>query len=85
MSMFRTFIVGLIDCLPSVLLQVGDAFDGYEPGVLEHGSKMVLLNTIIEESLSTIGEAMQANGKVIVTGCLGANKEKILDKYGNLR
>ena len=50
--MFRTFIVGLTDCLPSVLLQVGDAFDGYEPGVLEHGPKMVLLNTIIEESLS---------------------------------
>lgn len=50
--MFETFLVFLIGCLPSVLLQVGDAFDGYEPGVLEHGPKMVLLNTIIEESLS---------------------------------
>jgi ribosomal protein S12 methylthiotransferase len=27
---------------------------------------------------------MKANGKVIVTGCLGANKEKILDKYPNV-
>lgn len=33
-------------------LWVGDAFDGYEPGVLEHGPKVVLLNTIIEEALN---------------------------------
>ncbi|XP_076468714.1 uncharacterized protein LOC143299416 [Babylonia areolata] len=30
---------------------VGDAFDDYEAGVLEHGPKMVLLNTVVEESL----------------------------------
>ena len=34
------------------ILKVGDAFEGYEPGILEHGPKMVLLKTLIEESLS---------------------------------
>ena len=61
--------------------------EGYETSDDYSDSELVVINTCgfidsaIEESLSTIGEAMKANGKVIVTGCLGANKEKILDKY----
>ena len=61
--------------------------EGYEISDDYNDSELVVINTCgfidsaIEESLSTIGEAMKANGKVIVTGCLGANKEKILDKY----
>lgn len=61
--------------------------EGYETSDDYTDSELVVINTCgfidsaIEESLSTIGEAMKANGKVIVTGCLGANKEKILDKY----
>lgn len=61
--------------------------EGYEISDDYNDSELVVINTCgfidsaIEESLSTIGEAMKANGKVIVTGCLGANKEKILEKY----
>jgi ribosomal protein S12 methylthiotransferase len=39
------------------------------------------INDAIEESLDTIGKALEQNGKVIVTGCLGAKKSLILDKY----
>ncbi len=35
------------------------------------------INSAIEESLDAIGEALEKNGKVIVTGCLGANGELI--------
>ncbi len=38
------------------------------------------LNSAVDESLDAIAEAMEANGKVIVTGCLGANPEKIRAK-----
>jgi len=61
--------------------------EGYEISDDYNDSELVVINTCgfidsaIEESLGTIGEAMEANGKVIVTGCLGANKEKILEKY----
>ena len=51
-AIFRTFLACPVYCFHFVLVQVGDAFEGYEPGVLEHGPKMVLLNTIIEESLN---------------------------------
>ena len=39
------------------------------------------INDAIEESLDAIGDALEQNGKVIVTGCLGAKKTLILDKY----
>ncbi|HEX4974568.1 MAG TPA: 30S ribosomal protein S12 methylthiotransferase RimO [Pseudomonadales bacterium] len=64
--------------------------EGYEIGSTYDDAELVVINTCgfidsaIEESLSTIGEALQENGRVIVTGCLGANKEKILDKYPNV-
>jgi len=35
----------------------------------------------IEESLEAIGEALGANGKVVVTGCLGARPEVIRERY----
>ena len=44
------------------------------------GADLVVVNTCgfidsaVEESLSAIGEALSENGKVIVTGCLGAKK-----------
>ena len=44
------------------------------------GADLVIVNTCgfidsaVEESLSAIGEALTENGKVIVTGCLGAKK-----------
>ena len=39
------------------------------------------LNSAKEESLEAIGEALAENGKVIVTGCLGVEADRILDRY----
>ena len=52
--------------------------DGYETVASYEDADVVVVNTCgfidsaIDESLDAIGEAMQANGRVIVTGCLGA-------------
>ncbi|HIE40097.1 MAG TPA: 30S ribosomal protein S12 methylthiotransferase RimO [Thiomicrorhabdus sp.] len=37
------------------------------------------IDSAVQESLDTIGEALEENGKVIVTGCLGARKEQITE------
>jgi ribosomal protein S12 methylthiotransferase len=39
------------------------------------------LNSAKEESLAAIGEALAENGRVIVTGCFGVEKERILAAY----
>ncbi len=39
------------------------------------------INEAIEESLEAIADALQNNSKVIVTGCLGARKQTILDRH----
>jgi len=39
------------------------------------------IDAAVEESLDAIGEAMAENGKVVVTGCLGARAELIKEKY----
>ncbi len=39
------------------------------------------IDAAIDESLQTIGEALERNGKVIVTGCLGARPERILERH----
>jgi ribosomal protein S12 methylthiotransferase len=52
--------------------------EGYETSKSFHGADLVIVNTCgfiddaVKESLDTIGEALAENGKVIVTGCLGA-------------
>ncbi len=52
--------------------------EGYEISSTYAGADLVVINTCgfidaaVEESLETIGEALSENGKVIVTGCLGA-------------
>jgi ribosomal protein S12 methylthiotransferase len=38
----------------------------------------------VEESLDTIGEALHENGKVVVTGCLGARSEMLKEKFPSL-
>ena len=54
--------------------------EGYETAKDYAGADLVIVNTCgfidsaVEESLSAIGEALSENGKVIVTGCLGAKK-----------
>jgi ribosomal protein S12 methylthiotransferase len=39
------------------------------------------IDAAIDESLQAIGEALQHNGRVLVTGCLGANPQRILDRH----
>ena len=57
--------------------------EGYQISPDYSGADLVLVNTCgfldsaREESLDAIGEAIEANGKVIVTGCLGAEPEVI--------
>jgi ribosomal protein S12 methylthiotransferase len=52
--------------------------EGYATSKTFEGADLVIVNTCgfiddaVRESLDTIGEALSANGKVIVTGCLGA-------------
>jgi ribosomal protein S12 methylthiotransferase len=52
--------------------------EGYQTVKTFAGADLVIVNTCgfiddaVKESLDTIGEALAANGKVIVTGCLGA-------------
>lgn len=61
--------------------------EGYETSKTFEGADLVIVNTCgfiddaVRESLDTIGEALAANGRVIVTGCLGA---KAGDGGGNL-
>ncbi len=56
--------------------------EGYETSKTFDGADLVIVNTCgfiddaIRESLDTIGEALTENGKVIVTGCLGATPGK---------
>jgi ribosomal protein S12 methylthiotransferase len=57
--------------------------EGYQISPDYKGADLVLVNTCgfldsaREESLDAIGEAIEANGKVIVTGCLGAEPDVI--------
>ncbi|MCR2747554.1 30S ribosomal protein S12 methylthiotransferase RimO [Limnobacter parvus] len=52
--------------------------EGYHVSASYEGADLIVVNTCgfidsaVQESLDAIGEAMHANGKVIVTGCLGA-------------
>jgi ribosomal protein S12 methylthiotransferase len=54
--------------------------EGYEISATYDGADLVVVNTCgfideaVQESLDAIGEALAENGKVIVTGCLGAKK-----------
>jgi ribosomal protein S12 methylthiotransferase len=56
--------------------------EGYETSKTFAGADLVIVNTCgfiddaVRESLDTIGEALAENGKVIVTGCLGAKAGK---------
>jgi ribosomal protein S12 methylthiotransferase len=57
--------------------------EGYDIAPSYEGSDLVVVNTCgfidaaVQESLDAIGEALAANGKVIVTGCLGAKGDVV--------
>ncbi len=57
--------------------------DGYNIIPTYENADLVIVNTCgfidsaVQESLETIGEALEENGRVIVTGCLGAKEDQI--------
>ena len=61
--------------------------EGYELSREHAGSDLVIVNTCgfldsaKAESLAAIGKALKENGKVIVTGCMGAEPESISAAY----
>ena len=64
--------------------------EGYELARKHDGADLVIVNTCgfldsaKQESLGAIGDAMAENGKVIVTGCMGAEPEQIEKAYPNV-
>jgi ribosomal protein S12 methylthiotransferase len=65
--------------------------EGYELAKTHEGAAAVIVNTCgfldsaKAESLAAIGAAAAENGKVIVTGCMGAEPDAILEKFPELR
>jgi len=61
--------------------------EGYLISPNYEGADLVLVNTCgfidaaVEESLDAIGEALEENGKVIVTGCLGAKADLVREVH----
>src|SRR6266480_4331459 len=61
--------------------------EGYEVAPTYEAADVVVVNTCgfidaaVDESLDAIGEALEHNGRVIVTGCLGARPERILERH----
>ncbi|WP_425145476.1 30S ribosomal protein S12 methylthiotransferase RimO [Deinococcus sp.] len=61
--------------------------EGYQVAASYADADTVIVNTCgfitpaVEESLAAIGEALDATGRVIVTGCLGERPEKILERH----
>ena len=64
--------------------------EGYDVASDYDGADLVVVNTCgfiesaVQESLDAIGEAMSANGRVIVTGCLGKDEAKIRQMHPNV-
>ena len=64
--------------------------EGYAISPSYDEADLVVINTCgfiddaIEESLQAIGEALHENGKVIVTGCLGAKGDIVQQNYPNV-
>ena len=61
--------------------------EGYGVAPSYAGADLVVVNTCgfidaaVEESLAAIGEALAENGRVIVTGCLGARAELVREAH----
>ncbi|MFQ1014566.1 30S ribosomal protein S12 methylthiotransferase RimO [Avibacterium paragallinarum] len=61
--------------------------DGYNIIPSYENADLVIVNTCgfidsaVQESLEAIGEALEENGKVIVTGCLGAKEDRIREVH----
>jgi ribosomal protein S12 methylthiotransferase len=61
--------------------------EGYAVAPDYDSADVVVVNTCgfidsaVDESLDALGEALEQNGRVIVTGCLGANPQRILERH----
>ena len=61
--------------------------DGYDVVPTYDSADLVVVNTCgfidaaVEESLNAIGEALDENGRVVVTGCLGVKEEEIRAEF----
>lgn len=61
--------------------------EGYQVASDYQGADLVVVNTCgfiesaVQESLDAIGEAINENGRVIVTGCLGKDEAKIREMH----
>jgi len=61
--------------------------EGYTTAPDYAGADLVIVNTCgfidaaVEESLGAIGEALEGNGRVVVTGCLGVKGDLIREKH----
>jgi ribosomal protein S12 methylthiotransferase len=61
--------------------------EGYDVAPTYEQADLVVVNTCgfideaVHESLDTIGDALERNGKVVVTGCLGARPETIRERH----
>jgi len=64
--------------------------EGYDVVPSYHDAQLVIVNTCgfidsaVQESLDTIGEALAENGKVLVTGCLGIRENEIREVHPNV-
>ncbi|WDE13899.1 30S ribosomal protein S12 methylthiotransferase RimO [Thalassomonas haliotis] len=64
--------------------------EGYDVVNSYDDAELVIVNTCgfidsaVKESLDTIGEALTENGKVLVTGCLGAKEDEITEIHPNV-
>jgi len=64
--------------------------EGYDISSTYQDADLVIVNTCgfidsaVEESLDAIGEALDENGQVIVTGCLGAKGDLVQETYPEL-
>jgi len=64
--------------------------EGYELSRTHAGADIVIVNTCgfldsaKAESLAAIGAALKENGKVVVTGCMGAEPENVSERFPNV-
>lgn len=64
--------------------------EGYDVVPSYQNADLVIVNTCgfidsaVQESLDTIGEALTENGKVLVTGCLGVKEDDIREVHPNV-
>jgi ribosomal protein S12 methylthiotransferase len=64
--------------------------EGYATSASYAGADLVIVNTCgfidaaVEESLGAIGEALAQNGRVVVTGCLGAKQHLIKNVHSSV-